>query len=580
VALATHGLASVVLVLPRSLNPSDVVGTSDNHAVAESGLVAMEVWPMMDGVVSRSAIEVREFAQETACTFACVDNTDLRFDARNEVDQFNANLHYVWRLAGRFVPELRPLLDHVFEDVQEAADVMRTSNVVQLEPEVYAGYLSLLVETNACLTLLTSQLGAVLPPLAATPYCVGKYSLLGVGTAVRSLMRLYSFLNESFRKERILDQLHEMKPYPPFDRDLEPHQRDHLSRNNSQARLLRQNGTCADKTRQHIVYLSTRNGFHATTETISVSWQCLQASASREWNLLTFSHEFLHTHVSELLDEVLLPRNESELLSLCAAANKRPTANWDENSKQLLVRALQWIHLIPSMKITGLAPFSKVFLESELDEGDIQSLISNHARFLEEIVVHILDFVYFYDSNDDLFVDALWRSWGFVPFVRLNIESYVLRTLLALSVRWSPENGLQGAFDDALARLTKALGRIPPAGSGGSLAQQALRLLDDNKAKGGRRSSLWTQFQGLYDVVWWSGRYLALDSLHGSLVEDTLAAEDDEGVLAYATAVGSYLPEEIQSPVGFLLDGFRRLSVDSESEELEAASLWLLLQIT
>jgi len=54
------------------------------------------------------------------------------------------------------------------------------------------------------------------------------------------------------------------------------------------------------------VYFSSRWGFHQTVQSVSVSWQCINGNAALDWNLLTLSHEFLHAHLRELLDELLL----------------------------------------------------------------------------------------------------------------------------------------------------------------------------------------------------------------------------------------------------------------------------------
>jgi hypothetical protein len=555
----------------------------------ESHLNAYEVWTLDSFTISKSKAVVQFVGQPEKRSIAPVPADGLPFDARNEVEQFNANVQMLWSRVSRLVPESYELLDWLSEDMARAVQLLHdlqswkaptTGTLIAIprpKPQDYDGTLSLLVETNACLTLLISQLTAGNPNLLETFYCVGKYSLLGVGGALRGLTRLYTHINGQFAKWRIVSQLRRMKAGAAFDAKQTPFQLqiDADSLANSPVKLSDEPQTVVP-VRHHIVYLSTRHGFHETTQTISVSWQCLQACSAKEWNLLTFSHEYLHSHVSEVLDELLYPRDHISLQELADRFNEDSgTLTWWHSSTRLLVNALRWIDAIPEL-VDG-KPGDE--FPDRVTTDQVLSLINRHGRFLEEIIVHVLDFVYFYDSDSDLYVESLWRSWSFVPFVRLNVEAYVLRSLLALAATYDVRIGPDSAFDRAVAMLQASLAKIATdRAPGRDLAPEALAMLSESSTKS-RKAPLRTQFFGLFQLAWWTGRFLQLNRLHLDLVNDD-SADQVDGRLAYDTEPGRYLVEEAASPVSLLLDTFRRLSLDGEDQELESTSLWQLLQFT
>jgi hypothetical protein len=89
--------------------------------------------------------------------------------------------------------------------------------------------------------------------------------------------------------------------------------------------------------RLHVLHFSSRYGFHETMNTMSASWQCVYASASRDWNLLTLSHEFLHAHVREIIALVFHDLSYGDIVRILAEDNP---ANAGEAMAAVIVGAM------------------------------------------------------------------------------------------------------------------------------------------------------------------------------------------------------------------------------------------------
>ena len=119
----------------------------------------------------------------------------------------------------------------------------------------------------------------------------------------------------------------------------------------------------------------------------------------------------------------------------------------------------------------------------EINEGELVRLYRKYYRMMNEIIVHTLDFTYFFESQPELYIDYLWQSWATVPSVHVDPEHYILRTLAATSTAMS--GPFKTRFDDAttlfITRIEKAIECSPST----ILFRRVRALLKDDKSRNG-----------------------------------------------------------------------------------------------
>ena len=93
----------------------------------------------------------------------------------------------------------------------------------------------------------------------------------------------------------------------------------------------------------------------------------------------------------------------------------------------------------------------------------LRAALADYFRDINEIVVHALDFKYFYNANRELYVDYLWESWATVPSVLANPEHYLLRTFAVISTtqHGSPTERFHQAFGFVKTRIECFSFRVP-----------------------------------------------------------------------------------------------------------------------
>lgn len=565
----THGLASVIAVLPAG---ADAAAWLDRWPAL---IAAGELWPLRSGVVTDGEVQYYPGGPRDAATLPreLSFEPSLPLEVVVELEQFNKNLEYLWSRAATYAPELEALVDSLLDDVEATRDAIAANlaqgNHARFQQAHYVGVANL-VEVNSCLTMLNSQLASGTSPVLQSSFGVGEYSLLGIGAVARAAWRLYSHISDVFAHQNHLARLRSLAKEPPFDpAHLAPYRLDTAAWTGNDINTF---AAVAEPTRKHVVYFSSRWGFHQTVQSISISWQCIAAGALPDWTLLTFSHEFLHFHLRELLDELLLdPVRGAQ--GVADVFNQHDARDWGESALQLLVSELRFMSMTRLLQRgEGEERGDRVVgrQAASTDVAEVNYLIRTHLRDLEEVIVHVLDYIYFYGSVDRLYVSSLWHSWALVPNVQRNLEHYLVRTLLALSSAW-PAADSSGAFEDAVRRLREEFDAIL-IGEDHGLVREACELLVDPSSQRAIRTS----FQSSFTLVKFVTRYLISVSVNETLLDDRQASDDG----AYGLEPGEFTHDPVDSPVGFLLDTFASELAGQEREQVEFTTLWQYLEIT
>jgi hypothetical protein len=572
----THGHACAVVFLPGLEAARELVDSL--HAL----LLGSEIWPYADGQVDTHNIDVRETTRADWDHVREVSTDGVGFEAAAQIRQFNANIEFFAHLARRVAPELEELVAWLGDSVSDLADQIRELTPDEDTSDTAVRKVisneSVIVELNAVLTLYCSQVASGSLPLVGSSFPVGEYSLLGIGGMIRAAWRIYSHINHVFSTfDHVGKVQRRYREQPSFD-PIHPTQRvDFTAWDGHQASFTVLEDDTAEPARIHIPYFSSRWGFHEALHSISVSWQCLHASATKEWNLLTLTHEYLHSHVRDLLAEFLnLGAERDGVTTLLDRVNRKEHgANAFESMQVAYVEALAGIRATENLarRLMPGVDDAQAAIPTNISPAELIQLRRDHAGLVDEIIVHVLDFLYIYAGDTDAYVNSIWSSWSLVPSVNDQIELYVLRTMCALAAT-SPQRDPQELFAEVTNRLASALAPLATRDRTRPAIAGALSLLNDEQA----RMRLDARFIGARYVTKLASCFFYDAALNAALVRDAAATVGENG-RTYALSVGDYRGEIIESPVGFLLDRFDAYSDQAGSDGAEYESVWQLLQL-
>jgi len=573
----SHGHASVVLILRDEAKWSEILPSITEF------VWGYEMWPVTGGRTAAAAVSVVEPQPTRMAGLGDISCDRVGFESAAQIRQFNANLALLARVVSGYAPEIWPLVSSLHAQVSQIAERLRVDERT-LSQKLRTGLMSsqtILIETNAIVTLYCSQLGSGTLPLHRAAFPVGEYSLLGIGGMCRSAWRLYEHLNRTFAQHdhptKIRTLYPSLGPFDPFGGSAE--RRDFSTWRQANYALDHLHETPDNEPRFHVPYFSSRWGFHESLHSISLSWQCLYASATKEWNLLTVTHEFLHAQVRAIFAEIMKPADGTT-----GDHAEQITMRYNERSGGTSALQSMQVAYVEALVVCRAANYLARHLTGEATEVDhpvdrhitttqLRDLVRNHTGVIHEIAVHVLDYRYVYNGRDEEYVTSIWSSWALVPSVADQIEHYVLRTVCALAARTEGTTN-KARFADARLRFRGILVRLNDKDTARPVFSDALAVLDD-KAACGRLS---VQFSNLRYVVELTQTFFFDERLNTELMDDAQTEEVD-GRFVYDIEPGDYRGGKIGSPVGFLLDRFPTYSDRAGTDEAEFESIWQMLQL-
>lgn len=569
----SHGHASVIVKRPTA---------RDCEALAAQFIDEVrgfEIWSMNGDMIDPELSVMREPSPDIAWQQPePIAVNALHSEARAQVEQFNSNLSVFGRLASLYAPETHELAlairDSVAFVVSRLAQLQADEDEESIRESI--GLEVHLVEVNAVLTIYCSQLGSGALPLGSDLFPVGEYSLLGIGSMCRGAWRIYSHLNQTFSRHDHAGIIQRAYPkLPPFDPYAPRGRIDYSEWNQLAIRVEDLDETPETESRQHIPYFSSRWGFHESWNAISLSWQCLYAAATKEWNLLTITHEYLHAHIRDIFGVIFDPER-ADISKVVSDFNSK--SKGDDALASMRLAYIEAVVMIETMawtagKVDGTNQEIETFVPDRLSVDQLRALYRRHTELVHEVVVHVLDFWYVYDGRDDVYVNSIWSSWSLVPSVANRVPYYVLRTISALAST-SPPGTNPAMFEHAAARLLESLRLINSRERVRPVVNEAIRLLEDPES----RRKLGTQFAGSRFVVELTLQFFKDSRLNAALVRDTGVAVID-GHRTYNMEFGDYVGLSIESPIAFLLDRFPGYEDQAGSDRVEHESIWQMLQL-
>jgi len=568
-----HGHAAIVVCQP-SLQECEALATALSPEIR-----GFEIWTISGGLVlTEQSILCEPLPDGSWIQPTPVEFSHLQSEARAQVEQFNSNLALLGRLASMYAPETAELCLAIRESVafiverllelQEGAEEGSVHESIGLEAH--------LVEVNSILTIYSSQLGSGSLPLGEDLFPVGEYSLLGIGAMCRGAWRIYSHLNQTFSQHDHAGIVQRAYPLlPPFDPYAPRGRVDYSGWNQHAIRVENLDEAPEAEARLHIPYFSSRWGFHESWNAISLSWQCLYAAATKEWNLLTITHEYLHAHIRDIFGVIFDPSAADVSQVLSDYNGKSRGDNALASMRLAYIEAVVMIETMTDLSevVSGTRQQIPGTIPDRLTEHLLRDLFKRHTELVHEIVVHVLDYWYIFDGRDDVYVNSIWSSWSLVPSVASRVPYYVLRTLASLAST-SPPGTNPAMFEDAASRLLACLKSMGSRERERPVVNEAIRLLEDKES----RQKLGIQFAASRFVVEITLHFFKDSRLNAALVRDGGMAVID-GHRTYNMQFGDYPGLVIESPVAFLLDRFPGYEDQAGSERVEHESIWQMLQL-
>jgi hypothetical protein len=312
----------------------------------------------------------------------------------------------------------------------------------------------ILLTLNAGLSRLSSQALSGTTPILRTECHFWPHSFLGTGVANLALRNVTAFLTSITASTRFDQKIYALSEktfeassfsvnkldnkFPDFvclDR------REVASTNNldgvsdsETAELLAETGAATTP----ITYYSGRDGFMNGPLTTSAPLPSVSGCNSYQWNLGTITHEISHRilsgHifdcVSVFLDMIYeLQESGNTGVSAIDAFFREEPSSYKDFASKMIGRVLMLYSCLgfdeADMKAALADPY-EFFAEAE----------ERYAGNIEELLVHIFDFYHFYGSDSENYCTFVWLSWAVLPSIEEKLDEYVVRTLVALGVKY------------------------------------------------------------------------------------------------------------------------------------------------
>lgn len=414
-------------------------------------------------------------------------------------------------------------------------------------------------------------------PILNSNFEPGYYSLLGTGTAFIGLFNIYVQSREVFSVVSDVDYIESQfsiakSPKNPDMKDLfawvKRLEKDEIQTIDSACR-----DDVSWEREFHVVYFSNRLGFRETLHSITAAIQSLSLSSLPPWNICTFFHEFIHSHLRSVFSKIypyLSVRTKSQFTSIYEQLGHRSNPNFE--SKNLLT-FIQSLFMSTAVLLTELEN-GKNFMKNAKKDKVVHSLRKWHHH-LNEIIAHILDFHYFYKTQKDIYVKAIWSSWLKLPFIHSRIDEYLLRTICTLAT--VEEGSDEEVFHTCASLLQNNL--LPEMKKYDFCDNELLDVVQERLEE---PSMLLQRFSLIYSFTYTVSHVFVSSKIVGLLTDPDASEQNDE---SYSLEIPpeTFEDREISSSVNFLQDYmrhiFRNEDFPNSFESTEFRTLWLLFAI-
>ena len=467
---------------------------------------------------------------------------------------------------------------------------------------------SRLVHINSTLSYVYNQIYSGSFPIFDHIGIIKYHSLLGIGSAVGAIYELLTTLDDVFSQipfdrldaENIYkDSQSKLSTYInsiklPTHHYLENWKTDH-NRETIIKTLKLENKDDESLYFNRLSFFSGRLGFREYQLTATSGIQVLVSACTLDWNVINYTHEIIHNHVRIILDEILNP-----------SERKTDRQTWNKYYIDLIKKIILEENKVKDIDYSYIDLIRLIILKYCLDSRFYGSLtekwdktkyhnnnsntnyeLPSPAQFdkritklykgISEIFVHIIDFVYVYSKNLEVYLTSLWSSWACTPIVRQDLEQYIIRTLLVIST--TIEGKSKYRYKESLKIFKYIINEKFVSNKNNELFRHIEDLLVVEEKSLEHR---FTNSLRVADVV--NSFFIA--NLGGLLSKNDRLyspnADNDEGHF-YDLNPNEFKKTSVLSKMAFVFDQLNRTVLSSEKnkmDKIEKQSAWLLLTLS
>lgn len=378
--------------------------------------------------------------------------------------------------ARRYFPELA-------DEFETFRDVFFTKLTSKLHDHEITK-LSWLVNVNAHLSRYTSQTFSGTSPIIETESHFWTHSLLGVGIATQALIQIRRFVEHATAKFDPIEKLESFKNIPAYQCSLIQLRPTHdeawgkiaeaVKRPDENESFATESGTVEPRM-PLIVCFSGRDGFRSTLFSLSAPLEVISCCNTAGWTPMTLTHEMCHVWVNGILGKLFPkladPKHAQELERITESSF----------TPQNLFQQVQQMMYFCFTRL-----YCEEFNISLSDEDDIPAekqrnlvqIIESQSLAVNELLTHIMDFHFFYQRDDEIYIKSIWSSWDVIPNIKDRIEDYILRSACALL---SGRLNQKDAVNTTLDRLATLLQIVEGTLQNGQYLTEAQKLLAENR---------------------------------------------------------------------------------------------------
>jgi hypothetical protein len=605
-----HGLSSIVSI---GCNDS-MIGKI--KAIISGDLITYEEWTIRDHLITTSAYKIEKKSEPLAWKdFQVKRPPEIPVDVSYLLDEFE---HAVQRLAlgsalfspsdinsyRELVKTTTDIVSNIVELTKEQALKLPSASALAIKVSLLRNQRTLnqlydwLVQINSALSYLISQ-AYICGPVLQTDSLFNRYSLFGIGTASKALRRVANQVDSVFRKSPVYDVIKsEYSIAQGFDigRDIYTAKPENW-RTDSNILDSHLQSKSPLPYKPHLYFFSGRLGFKETLFSITAATQSLHAGDTARWNLMTLTHELTHAHVREVLSAVFSMDshgtadtdafeeylNKYNKFHSISRTQKKPSEQFrwsiQDSIRFAIINFCLWVQTCGNA--TDETPSNSrrhASANYRLPEtaDQLRYVVASNWKIVNEIMVHVLDFHYFYNGSINTYIDSIWESWSTVPVVLDHMDHYILRTIAAVSSPGHEE--LVTRFDLASEKLAERIDNLLKRGRRSVVLQSCHSLLAEKGAKNRLRvTSL--PYIYLADIT---KAFLLSSRVHSSLVYAEKDKYVDLGVAeseySYLLKTGEWNDSGVASIIPFLADRLRRsISDTSEVLPVEYRTAWMFM---
>lgn len=381
---------------------------------AKNNSIRFELWRLEDGTIKKTTFS-SNLAESNSwqAEIVKISRLSLSPDLQRLVQDYCSIMASALSKAATASPEM-------FQDLLTVNAFIK--NLLKEHSKNNAYCTKVLSEINSSLAHLSSQALSGISPLSENQSEPQLHSLLGVGVATVAFSRLRSFIESTLGRARIAERLtvagrQPAKNHPRLETMSSEDEfwfRDHLAAINIEA---------TDYQAIPLVpYFAGYGTFKGSALTIRAPFNVISSCNSLRWSLLPVSHEISHlvvrTALTVIFPDLANRKALDQSLKMLAPAY----------SPRTLMEEIQRYFLLTVLQLDSLSTSRH---EMTVNAEDMSNILRKWHQEIEEIMVHVFDYLYFYGQDAEMYVKVQLINADEKP-IENRVRHYFLRVLCAL----------------------------------------------------------------------------------------------------------------------------------------------------